>query len=126
MNATVWDEQRLARMNKLRADGVPLKDIANRLGVKQRTLERRLYWDDMTPDKRKARRDRIYQRRRELALEQPRVMIELVQVSARPTPEQIRDRDLRMMMPPRDFTALFCGDPPIGRSALDMKQGANQ
>lgn len=37
-----------------------------------------------------------------------------------PTPEMIEDRNVRALLPHRDLTAAFCGDPKIGQSALDM------
>lgn len=40
----------------------------------------------------------------------------------RPTPEMIRDRDVRSMLPHRDLTAAFFNDPPLGLSALDGRR----
>lgn len=121
MNATVWNEQKLKRLYEMRGRNVRIEDIAESLGVNKRTLERRLYWDSMSPDQRKARRDKIYARRREEAKDNRRIIVEQVVVSERPGAEQIRDRDERMMLAPRDLTAMFCGDPLPGHSALDKR-----
>lgn len=121
MNATVWDEKKLKRLYEMRKQNVRIDDMAADLGVKKRTLERRLYWDSMTPEKRKARQERIYARRREEAKGNRRIIVEQVAVSERPGAEQIRDRDERMTLAPRDLTALFCGDPLPGHSALDKR-----
>lgn len=43
-------------------------------------------------------------------------------VDERPSPEQIRDRDMRAMLPCRDLTAAMFGDPKIGMSQLDARQ----
>jgi hypothetical protein len=40
----------------------------------------------------------------------------------RPTPEMLADRDRRMAMPHRDLTAVLCGDPKIGQSALEGRR----
>lgn len=39
----------------------------------------------------------------------------------RADPQALADRDYRLSMAPRDLTAAFCGDPPIGYSALDRR-----
>lgn len=38
----------------------------------------------------------------------------------------IDDRDRRAVMEPRDLTAAFCGDPPVGYSALDKLRKAGR
>lgn len=39
-----------------------------------------------------------------------------------PTPEMIEDRNARSMLPHRDLTSAFFGDPPIGLSALEGRR----
>ncbi|WP_425991328.1 hypothetical protein [Afipia sp. DC4300-2b1] len=116
-----WTEERLAKLNAEYAEGIPLQDIADHLGTSKRTVENRLYWLRMTPERRAARRQKINEYRRALKKEDTRVTIEQVQVSARPSEEQLRQRDAREMLPYRDLTAMLCGDPPIGLSALDQR-----
>lgn len=117
-----WTEDRLATLNAKYAEGIPLQDIADHLGTSKRTVENRLYWLRMTPERRAARREKINEYRRSLKKGDTRVTIEQVQVSARPSDEQIRQRDTRMAMPHRDLTAILCGDPPLGFSALDARR----
>lgn len=40
----------------------------------------------------------------------------------RPTPEMLHDRDVRSMLPHRDLTGAFLGDPPVGLSALEGRR----
>lgn len=115
-----WTEDRLATLNAKYAEGVPLQDIADMIGTSKRTVENRLYWLRMSPERRAARRQKINEYRRSIKKD-TRVTIEQVQVSARPTADQLRDRDIRLSLPPRDLTAAFFGDPPVGRSALETR-----
>lgn len=118
-----WTDERLATLNAKYAEGIPLQDIADHLGTSKRTVENRLYWLRMTPERRAARRQKINEYRRALKKGDTRVTIEQVQVSARPSEEQLRQRDAREMLPYRDLTAMLCGDPKIGESALDGLRG---
>lgn len=122
MSETVWTEKRLEFLATLMGENVPLQEIADRIGISKRAVEGRLYWNRMTPEARAKRREAINARRRENhAKAERRITIEQVQVSARPSGEQIRQRDMRMAMPHRDLTAILCGDPKIGFSALDQR-----
>lgn len=42
-------------------------------------------------------------------------------VDPRPSADLIRDRDARALLPCRDLTGLFFGDPRVGESALDVR-----
>lgn len=39
-----------------------------------------------------------------------------------PTPEMIADRNARALLPHRDLTGAFFGDPPVGLSALEGRK----
>ncbi len=122
MGETVWTAKRLEFLYLLRAQKVTVQEIADRLCLKKRVVENRLYWDKLTPLERTARRAKINERRRaEKLASETRITVEKIDVSARPTVEQIRSRDLRATLPYRDLTAMLCGDPPLGMSALDAR-----
>lgn len=122
MSETVWTEKRLEYLALLKAQDLPIQEIADLIGVTKRTVENRFYWDRMTPEGRIKRRQNINARRRELhAKTDKRITVEQVQVAARPSEEQIKQRDVRNAMPYRDLTAFMLGDPPIGFSALDQR-----
>ena len=42
-------------------------------------------------------------------------------VGIRPSEAELRDRNMRLMTPPRDLTAAYMGDPLPGRSALERR-----
>lgn len=122
MSKTIWTKELLDRLAQLMAENLPVQAIADRMGISKKAVEGRLYWDRMTPEALAKRRAAVNARRRELHEKADRrITIEQVQVSARPSDEQIKQRDMRLAMPYRDLTASFFGDPPIGFSALDQR-----
>jgi hypothetical protein len=46
-----------------------------------------------------------------------------IHISAAPPPHVLEEA-MRAMAAPRELTAILCGDPPLGRSALDRMTGA--
>ena len=116
----VWSEQRLATLYAMKAAGASIGEIAKAMGVLAKSVDGRLRYDAMTPAQRDERRSRVRARAIERVPDR-RALHDKVLVDARPSDEQIKQRDVRMAMPYRDLTAFMLGDPPIGFSALDQR-----
>lgn len=123
MNGTPLSEAELARLYRMKAQGFTAMEIATALGRKYNTIVCRMKWDSLTPDERVRRRERRREWNRKratrMAANDPKAPEPSI---GRPTPEMLRDRDARAMLPYRDLTAAFFNDPPLGLSALDGRR----
>lgn len=113
-------EEELRRASELRASGVAWASIARVIGKSDHQIRKRL-----DPDY--SERHRVSGRRRYKEITEGPHMVVRTPVPAEVTAERSRAYDPRVS---RSVTADFCGDPPAGRSALDMRndsrnQGAN-
>jgi IS30 family transposase len=118
MNYQRLTPRQIKRMYALLADGMNKAEIARALDVKYSTVHHRIRHDSMTEEQRAAKRGHFNRWRK------ARISNRTVAEPAlyRPTPEMIRDRDVRAMLPHRDLTAAMFGDPKIGMSALEGRR----
>jgi len=79
-------------------------------------------WDSLTPDERVRRREQRREWNRKRATRVANDPKAPEPPIGRPTPEMLRDRDARAMLPCRDLTAAMFGDPPVGLSALEGRR----
>ncbi len=123
MNGKPLSEAELARLYKLKAQDYTVMEIATAMGRKHNTILCRLKWDALTPEQRTERRKqkREWAKKRVARLD-PNDTATFEPAIGRPTPEMLRDRDVRAVLPCRDLTAAFFGDPPLGLSALDGRR----
>lgn len=110
--------------------------VAKQLGRSHMCVKEKLRWENMSEEKRQARRDHINAKRRAAAVlvirvpqkrgPKPRGDIEATRihfeaVGPKITAEQQADRDARYAISPRSLTAAFFKDPLPGYSALERK-----
>lgn len=118
MNGVALTPEEITKLYALKASGLSTLEIALALGKKYNTILHRIYWDAKTPE------ERELHRRKQASWRKKRTTTAVIAetVLTRPTPEMIRDRDIRALMPHRDLTAILCGDPPVGMSALEGRR----
>lgn len=118
MNGNPFTEAEIARMYALRAQGMRPPQIATMMNKKVNSIYHRFRWDAMTPETREE------MRRARAGRKEPRTTDRVIAETelSRPTPEMLRDRDIRSMLPHRDLTGAFFNDPPVGLSALEGRR----
>lgn len=116
-----WTADEWQRAQKLKADGRDDEQIAETLGRTRKAVRAKFQKERLTPEQRlrRAEVDRK-RRRREMG---PRIVggFGLLRKPREDAIEAFRDRDTRLAAGHRDLTALICGDPPVGFSALDRR-----
>ena len=113
---TADEDRRALEMNRLR---ITRRKIGLALGRTKSAVTARLKLLNSTPEERKeinknkrcGKKD-TYVRRSDNH-DRP--------VDIAPSPEAVRDRDVRSMSPYRDLSGAFFGDPKVGCSALDQR-----
>jgi len=116
--ARPWTQEEIQLALKLAAEGVSQREIGLQVGRSASSVSVKLYFVRMD-----AAAIETYRRRRSARRKVGNPVVEKsIQVVNRPTPEMIRDRDVRAMLPHRDLTAAMFGDPKIGLSALEGRR----
>lgn len=105
-----WSPEEDATLLQLCSGGLTREAIGLLMGRSENGVKGRLKLLKMS----KEERTKFYAMKRVSNAEEPAI--------GRPTVEMIRDRDARAMLPCRDLTAAFFGDPPLGLSALDGRR----
>lgn len=122
-------EQEIQRIFQMRKDGYLLKEIAARLGVHMRTVQRQLRKLTVTPEQRQRQQNlRVAARRARREAAGPRPIFVASDgvgtagnaSAPKPTAEMIADRDRRISRP-YSIAYDLMGDPEPGRSALDRR-----
>jgi hypothetical protein len=114
-----WGAQEWKRVQHLISRGHSVASIALMIGRSKEQVKGKIRWETMDEEKRKARRDRINARNHAREKHLPKRHYTPT-ITHRAPAEAVADRELRMMAP-QTLTGAFCGDPPIGYSALDRK-----
>jgi hypothetical protein len=115
-----WSPQEWIRVKHLIGRGHDVAQIALMIGRSKEQLKGKIRWENMTEEKRRARRDRINARRHRNGEHFPSQRVDKPTITHRAPPETLAERALRLSAPQTLTGALF-GDPPIGFSALDRK-----
>ena len=116
-----WSADELETLHRMLAENKTRVEIAEALGCARARVDGRIRFERKTPEQRLAEKKRHAEwfRHRKGVHSYQESTISL----SRPTPELIEEAKLRAMAP-RSLTAEFFGDPGIGFSALDRRNGA--
>ena len=122
-----WTDEEIAYALKAanaRPTGKPLaevsREISAHLGRTGKSVEQKLNRLLMSPAT-KERRAKMERARYAKRVERYHPYENKQIVMFRPTREMIEARDIKSAAPVRDLTALLCGDPPVGFSALERR-----
>lgn len=113
-----WGPKEWGRVKHLLDRGHSVASIALMIGRSKEQIKGKIRWETMSEEKREARRERINARRQANVPSTSRRYTP--SITHRAHPEAIAEREKRMIAP-QTLTGAFCGDPPIGFSALDRK-----
>lgn len=119
-----WSEQQQTMLRRLYMAGEPRAIIASTMGVTEDAIKHRIEATGFTKDETKARRIAYkalrYQRMKE-EIRSPYDYSYKRVAEERPSAEVLAERGTRLSIAPRDLTALICGDPRPGYSALERR-----
>ncbi|MDE5451306.1 hypothetical protein GWE18_00245 [Bradyrhizobium sp. CSA112] len=115
-----WGAQEWIRVKHLIGRGHDVASIALMIGRSREQVKGKIRWENMSAEKRQARRDRINARRNESGEYRSTPRPDKPTITHRAPPEALAERAMRLSAP-QTLTGAFCGDPPIGFSALDRK-----
>lgn len=122
-----WTFNEIARLRKMKAAGESNEEIALQLRRSSDCVRERIKYENMSAEDKKAKVARARERRSKRPAVGEKLWgnptDNLVSPSGRPTPEMIEEAQQRYLAP-RTLTSSFFGDPPVGWSALDRRQGA--
>jgi DNA-binding CsgD family transcriptional regulator len=122
-----WSTSESEQLYDLRTSGKTIKEIAAEMGRSEHSVEARWRWLHISEESRERRRQAEYARRRTLGMKvrgRSGACGRSDQTQRSYPVEVFIDRDAREKTP-RTLTAVLCGDPAPGWSALDRKlQGA--
>ena len=115
-----WTDEEWAQAQELLKTHTPAQ-AAQILGRAAGSVRCKINWERRTPADREIRNQKM----RELARAQrktPRLHADLISTTGpKIDPALVAERDARGNIPPRDLTAVFCGDPKPGYSALERR-----
>lgn len=118
----LWSSQEWETVVGLRKEDHDLHYIAAALNRTERQVREKIRWMEMPEAKRARRRAQINAWRNDKG-EYKSVIHSEASSFSKATPGQLADRDRRLLAH-RTLTAIFCGDPPPGFSALDRRVSA--
>jgi hypothetical protein len=113
-----WQPEEWIRVKNLIDRKHNLDYIALVSGRSKEQIKGKIRWETMSEEKRQERRDRLNKYRatvRTITRVKPPIMTHRA-----PPAERLAERAMRLMAP-QTLTGAFCGDPPVGFSALDRK-----
>lgn len=113
-----WSVEETAELERLRADGLTYEQIAAAMNRTKASCKERFRWINMSESEREIKNTRNFYARNG-NVDPARVRRRRVPFTA-PT-DVFAERHQRINAP-RSLTAIFCGDPAPGFSALDRKQ----
>jgi len=127
MKGKPWSDREKETATNLFRQGLSYRDIGLALGRTNTSVEGYFRWKRMPESERQLRRERAriyareFRRMMGLAGQGFRKGAANVVTAMEPDPIAIADRDRRAELSPKDLTALLCGDPLPGMSALDRR-----
>lgn len=122
-SAASWSDAEKATALRMKADGAKPVEIAAALGRTEKSVRAKIYTMQMNQAQRL--RDNATRNARRYDSDQGRRAAGIgIAVSMAPDIDAIDERNRRIAAPHRDLTALLCGDPPLGFSALDRAERA--
>jgi hypothetical protein len=121
--ARPWKSDELKRAVEMRESGLLLSEIAVLIGRTEKAVRHKLGYATFSPEQLKQRAARAKEYRALCGLGGGNRVHSngWDKVSTRPSDDLIKDRDARQSLRPRDLTAAFFGDPPVGYSALERR-----
>jgi len=121
--ARPWKADELKRAIEMRESGLLLAEIASLIGRTEKAVRHKLGSSSFSPEQLKTRAEKAKEYRALCGLGGgPRVHSNgWDKVASRPSDDLIKERDARWALQPRDLTAAFFGDPPVGYSALERR-----
>jgi hypothetical protein len=124
-----WTDYDRARLLEMKAEGKFFSEIGRRLGRSKNAVAEQWRWLSKGEEWRARRRVETAAYRRRWGKTQRREYLDhnqqrfVAEVVNRPSQELLADATKRLIAP-RTLTGSLCGDPPVGYSALDRRQGA--
>jgi hypothetical protein len=125
---TRWTFVEITRLRKMLEEGKSREHIASILGMSVQRVSERIKQENTSPEQKRAKYERAKALREKNKTEKPRRLVshpryDAVLPHGRPTAEMLEKAHLRSIAP-RSLSATLLGDPPVGYSALDQRQGA--
>lgn len=124
MRGQVWSREEWEKARAMLAQGFLRETVAGELGRTLAQLRQKIAWENMSPEVREMKRNRINKwRQAKAALKPAQKVTHRVQspIFEKAPPELFVERARRQMVQ-RDLTGEFFGDPPPGYSALDQRE----
>lgn len=126
-----WTQKDVLLLRKMMNAGQTVRQIAMYFGCTDDRVRDRIKQKGKCPKDRKANaaRAKAWREKQKAAGRNPKFPVndasrrDVVSSAARPSPDLIEDA-MRRSSAPRSLTAALFGDPPVGFSALDRRQGA--
>lgn len=126
-----WSQKEVLLLKQMMNAGLTIREMAVRFGCTDDRVRDRIKQDAKRPHDRKmnAARAKAWREKQKAAGKNPKwpvsdgVRREVVSSAGRPSPEMIAEAEQRYLAP-RSITSMLLGDPPVGWSALDRRQGA--
>lgn len=119
--ARPWKSDELKRAVEMRESGLLLSEIASLIGRTEKAVRHKLGYATFTPEQLKQRAARAKEYRALCGLGGRVHSNGWDKVGTRPTEDMLQERNARLALQPRDLTAAFFGDPPVGYSALERR-----
>jgi hypothetical protein len=120
----IWTRAEFKRAKELLSQGLSYKLVAESLGRTDTQLHDKLVYESKSPEWHERKRNTINARRRAQAaarpIQVPRDPVYAMRIERAPAAVVI-ERDHRQSLSPRSLTALLCGDPLPGFSALERR-----
>jgi hypothetical protein len=113
MGSPHWTPAETEIAERMKAAGHSFSEIGERLGRSRKAVQLKFLYLRRTPEERRVCRGKTVYRPSRTGM--------FIQVSNRPTPEQIAERDARFSKD-RTISQLIMGDPLPGQSALDKRK----
>lgn len=119
----MWTPRLDARLRRLYLAGEPRWFIADACGVEHAVIAQKLRLQRFTKIERKQRQENYARRKHQIKNEEISGVYsyEVRAEELPPTSRELAERAARLAIPPRDLTAMLCGDPRPGYSALERR-----
>lgn len=124
MRGQLWSREEWEKAKAMLAQGFLRETVAAEIGRTLAQLRQKIAWENMSPEVREMKRNRINNWRRAKAALKPAPVVRHrvpSPILEKAPPELFVER-ARRQMAQRDLTGEFFGDPPPGYSALDRRE----
>jgi hypothetical protein len=117
-----WSPDEIQTLARMRREGASDPAIAAALDRTVKSVECKWQYLNLSEEGREVRRQGMRKRRIAAGIQSKRVgKDDRIMKMDRPDPMSMQAREIRLSICPRDLTALICGDPLPGYSALDRR-----